>query len=100
MIKEEGIIKLEKLFEEFKKFLLEKNKRYGNSAIEPIDIFFKHIKTEDDPGVVSILVRLDDKLKRIKTADKLRKNDVVDIAGYLLLLMKAKGWEDFSDLID
>lgn len=91
---------MEKVFEAFKKFLLEKNKRYGNSAIEPIDIFFKHIKTENNPGVVSILVRLDDKIRRVKVADKLRKNDVVDMAGYLLLLMKAKGWEDFSDLID
>ena len=76
-----------------------KNKRYGNSAIEPLGVFTSHVKGEDS-ALDNMLVRLDDKLKRIKNADELRKNDVADIIGYLILLCINQGWEDFSDLID
>ena len=72
----------------------EKNKRYGNSALEPCNIFSKL------PAENSICIRLDDKLNRVKNSQELRKNDIADIMGYLLLLCKSKGWQDFSDLID
>lgn len=55
-------------------FLTEKNKRYGNSALEPLKVFSK--------------------------TDELRRNDVIDLVGYLVLLSIAKGWTDFNDLID
>ena len=45
-------------------------------------------------------IRLDDKLSRIANADELRKNDTVDLLGYLVLLCVANGWNDFTDLID
>lgn len=61
--------------------LVYKNKKYGNSAIEPINVFYK----QDNKN--SILIRLDDKLSRIKNSDKLRVNDIVDIIGYLVLLL-------------
>ena len=82
-----------------KKFLLEKNERYGNSALYPISVFTSFIKT-DNQALHNMLVRLDDKLKRIENADELRKNDVADIIGYLILLCINQGWNDFSDLID
>jgi hypothetical protein len=74
--------------------LQEKNKRYGNSALAPIGIFNK------TGAVNGITVRLDDKISRIKNATELRKNDVVDIMGYLTLLCVANEWTDFNDLID
>ena len=89
---------LEKVAEGIKKFLLEKNKRYGNSALEPLTIFTKH--KHGDRAVDGILERLDDKLMRIKNADSLKKNDIADQIGYLVLLCTALGWEDFTDLLD
>ena len=86
--------KLEKVCGELSRFLTTKNERYGNSALEPISIFSKI-----DAGS-SILVRIDDKLSRISNAETLRKNDVVDLAGYLVLLMVEHGWDDFGDMLD
>ena len=76
------------------RIVLEKNKRYGNSALNPLNIF-SELSAEE-----GIRVRLDDKLSRIRNSAKLRKNDVADIMGYLILLSLSKNWEDFSDLID
>jgi len=88
--------------------VVEKNKRYGDSALSPLRIFAKHMKPlgtlgTSDEAVQSynqILTRLDDKLKRIQNADDLRKNDVADIMGYLLLLCVRRLWTDFDDLLD
>jgi len=77
-----------------KQMLLEKNRRYGDSALKPLGIFNK------DGASNSILARLDDKLARIKNADELRKNDIADLIGYLVLLCVAKDWKEFGDLID
>ena len=90
----------EEVFEGLRYFLQEKNKKYGNSALEPLGIFSKHIGKENSMAVNGILARLDDKLKRIKNADELRKNDVADIIGYLIILCRGKGWKDFTDLLD
>ena len=73
---------------------MEKNKRYGDSAIAPAMIF-SDVSAEDQ-----IKNRIDDKLSRIKHSKELRKNDVVDVTGYLVLLMVQKNWLDFEDLID
>jgi hypothetical protein len=69
-----------------------KNEKYGNSALEPLGIFTKHLKDADvGENVSTILVRLDDKLQRVKNSDKLRINDIADINGYTTLLMVALG---------
>ena len=81
---------LNSLFE----FLSAKNKNYGNSALEPIGIFSKG-GAED-----GILRRMDDKLNRIKNSDVLRKNDIVDLMGYLAILCINKKWTKFNELID
>ena len=73
-----------------KDLLLYKNQKYGDSALKPICIFTKHIKTADT-STASILVRLDDKLSRVKNADVLRKNDISDIIGYCTLLLISMG---------
>lgn len=74
--------------------LQEKNKRYGNAALNPLGIFNKNSATD------GILIRLDDKLQRVKNSDILRKNDIADIMGYLTLLCVEKEWTNFDDLID
>jgi hypothetical protein len=77
-----------------KEFLLEKNRRYGDSALHPKRVFSKATTDEQ------ILVRLDDKISRIQNSDELRKNDICDAIGYLTLLCVAKRWTDFSDMLD
>ena len=80
------------------RLLVAKNQRYGNSALEPMRVF-----SRADPAE-GILVRLDDKLSRIKYASNegnlLRKNDIADMMGYLVLYCVKQGWTSFDDLID
>lgn len=62
--------------------LIEKNKSYGNSALEPINCFYK-----GDAGT-SIRVRIDDKLSRIMRGNEFQGEDTVwDLLGYLVLLI-------------
>jgi len=72
---EETSIVTSKIFD----VVIEKNKRYGDSALSPINLFSKLDNTS------SILIRLDDKISRIKNADELRMNDITDVMGYLIL---------------
>ncbi len=78
--------KIELLFGNFKKFLIEKNKKYGDSALNPIGIFSKE---ETYPQICN---RLDDKLSRIKRAPDLNSVDVSDVFGYVALLMIQNDW--------
>jgi len=75
-------------------FLDVKNERYGNSALEPLHIFTKE---GEETGIEQ---RIDDKLSRVKNSTELRKNDVADLMGYLVLLSVREGWDNFSDLLD
>lgn len=70
-----------------KNMLLDKNKKYGDSALSPVRIFSKANAVEQ------ILVRIDDKLSRISKGAGLvaADEDVVDdLIGYLVLLKIAK----------
>jgi len=84
---------VEQITGSLKDFLIEKNKRYGNSALDPL----KGIKYTPEDG---IKIRLADKVKRIINLDELRKNDVIDVIGYLILICVLKGWLNFKDLVD
>ena len=68
--------------DEIRELLIAKNKKYGNSALEPLGVFSKLDAKE------GLLVRIDDKLKRIKNGSLERDDeDVVnDLIGYLVLL--------------
>lgn len=78
--------------------LLYKNKKYGDSAINPKKIFYKGNSTN------SILIRLDDKIGRVmsNTEEKPRVNDVADIIGYCTLLLVSMGItsEDLKKFMD
>jgi len=90
--------KITKTIDSMKHLLLVKNERYGNSALSPLSIFTTHVGKNQAAN--SILIRLDDKLSRVKNSENLKKNDISDLIGYLTLLCVNQGWEDFSDLID
>lgn len=86
--------KIRLLFNNFSEFLIEKNKRYGDSALYPINVFSKQ-----DPNS-QLCNRLDDKLSRIQNSEELRKNDICDAFGYLSLLMIENDWLEFDEMID
>jgi hypothetical protein len=71
-----------KVLEEIQEMLVSKNEKYGNSALEPIGVFSKLSPQE------GLLIRIDDKLKRIKNGslDKDDEDVVNDLIGYLVLL--------------
>lgn len=87
-------LKIKEVTDSLNHLLQQKNKNYGNSALEPLGIFNKSGSTE------GIKVRLDDKLMRVKNSTELRKNDISDIMGYLVLLCISEDWLNFDELID
>lgn len=73
---------LSQILQEIGTMLESKNEKYGNSALEPLGVFSQLSARE------GLLVRIDDKLKRIKNGS-LEKDDedvVNDLIGYLILL--------------
>lgn len=61
--------------------LNEKNRKYGNSALEPVRVFSKADSVEQ------IKVRIDDKLSRIVSGQVDDDEDIrMDLLGYLVLL--------------
>jgi hypothetical protein len=68
-----------------KDMLIEKNKSYGDSALDPIRIFSKASSDEQ------IKIRIDDKLSRISRGSEFYgDNDLDDLIGYLILLKVSK----------
>lgn len=85
---------IEIVSDSLKDLLQYKNKRYGDTALQPIGVFSK---TSAETG---LLQRIDDKISRIKTSPELRKNDVCDLMGYLTLLCISKDWYNFDEFKD
>ena len=76
---------LDKAVERIVKLLKEKNKAYGNSALEPANIF------SQANAIDSLCARIDDKLMRIKNKGiyDATEDTILDLIGYLLLLSMA-----------
>jgi hypothetical protein len=73
---------VKEVLNEIEALLISKNTKYGNSALEPLGVFSQLSAKQ------GLLVRIDDKLKRIKNGS-LEKDDedvVNDLIGYLVLL--------------
>jgi hypothetical protein len=70
------------VLDEIRDLLIAKNRKYGNSALEPLGVFSQLSAKE------GLLVRIDDKLKRIKNGSLERDDEDVinDLIGYLVLL--------------
>ena len=88
--------KIVEVCDSMKDLLLYKNQKYGDSALNPNNIFYKGDSTN------SIKIRLDDKIGRIKNCEETRINDVADIIGYCTLLLVSIGADkkDFEKLKD
>lgn len=69
-------------------FLIEKNKAYGDSALQPVRVF----STAD--AQEQLKVRIDDKLSRLMRGHEFAGDDTVqDLLGYLVLLQVARKQE-------
>ena len=83
-----------------KAMLLDKNARYGDSAMQPRRIFSRA------DAIEQIKVRIDDKLSRIATMgpDSEDEDTTGDLIGYLVLLRiarrRARQWEEVDDMIE
>jgi len=85
---------IESVCDALKEFLLAKNKNYGNSATEPLNIF------SNLSNIERMKCRMDEKISRIKNSPCDRVNDYVDLLGYLVLVCKLNGWDSFMDMVD
>ncbi len=84
------------VLDEIRDLLIAKNKKYGNSALEPLGVFSQLSAKE------GLLVRIDDKLKRIKNGSLERDDEDVinDLIGYLVLLKIYADQESKYDELD
>ena len=87
--------KISVVCDDIKELLIHKNRKYGNSALQPNRIFSKCSATEQ------LLVRIDDKLNRIMKGAGLLATDegvVNDLIGYLVLLKISMESDKHNDI--
>lgn len=73
--------KVRRITSDIADMLIEKNKSYGNSALDPIRIFSKADTLEQ------LYVRIDDKLSRIKRGNSnINEDTIKDLIGYLIIV--------------
>ena len=84
------------VLDQIQEMLVAKNQKYGNSAFEPLGVFSQLSAKE------GLLVRIDDKLKRIKNGslDKDDEDVINDLIGYLVLLKIHANQESSFDELD
>ena len=90
-------MKISCVCDDIKELLIHKNRKYGNSALEPNRIFSKSSATEQ------LLVRIDDKLNRIMKGAGLLATDedvVNDLIGYLVLLKISMASDKNHEILD
>ena len=89
--------KISVVCDDIKELLIQKNRKYGNSALKPNRIFSKCSATEQ------LLVRIDDKLNRIMKGAGLLATDedvVKDLIGYLVLLKISMTSDKNHEILD
>ena len=81
--------------DDVKQLLLQKNMKYGDSALNPIRVLSKAGPVEQ------ILVRIDDKLNRVKQGNILEDDEdvVMDLIGYFVLLKIALERDVIGDFV-
>lgn len=76
---------IERVMSGIQKMLIDKNRAYGDSALEPVRVFSKSDTIEQ------LYVRIDDKLSRVQRGHEYPGDDTIfDLVGYLILLLIAK----------
>ena len=91
----ESEMKISGVCDDIKELLINKNRKYGNSALKPCRVFSKASPVEQ------LLVRIDDKLNRIMQGAGLLADDedvVNDLIGYLVLLKIGMNDEKHKEL--
>jgi len=76
----EFAMKVTDITNEIATMLIQKNKAYGNSALNPVRIFSRADTVEQ------LKVRIDDKLSRISRGSTMGEDVVNDLIGYLVIL--------------
>ena len=90
-------LQISEVCDDIKELLIHKNRKYGNSALNPNRIFSKCSATEQ------LLVRIDDKLNRIMKGAGLLATDedvVNDLIGYLVLLKISMASDKNHEILD
>ena len=76
---------ISKICSDIESMLIEKNRAYGDSALDPVRIFSK------DSALEQLYVRIDDKLSRVSRGHEYPGDDTInDLIGYLVLLLIAR----------
>jgi hypothetical protein len=76
---------ISKICSEIESMLIEKNRAYGDSALDPVRVFSK------DSALEQLYVRIDDKLSRVSRGHEYPGDDTIhDLIGYLVLLLIAR----------
>jgi len=70
--------------DDIREMLVEKNQKYGDSALFPMRVFSRGTQTEQ------LRVRIDDKLSRIHAGVIDDEDTILDLIGYLVLLLIAR----------
>ena len=83
-LKTETQYKITAILDKIESLLIEKNRKYGDSALNPTRVFSSASPIEQ------LKVRIDDKLSRVRSSQSDEDEDViVDLIGYLVLYMIA-----------
>ena len=84
--------KVQQVLNPLEDLLVAKNEAYGNSALDPVNIFSKSTAVEQ------IKVRIDDKLSRLYRGKEYGDEDTItDLLGYIVLLKIAEWGEDMME---
>jgi len=84
--------RVKEITDNIRDLLIEKNKSYGDAALNPIRIFSKQDSEEQ------LKVRIDDKLSRLSRGSEYANEDTItDLIGYLILLKISKSKKDKKD---
>lgn len=85
---------IEEECDDIKRLLLDKNRKYGNSAINPLRIFSKSSPIEQ------INVRIDDKISRIVRGEEgtIDEDVELDMIGYFILKRVARKFYNKKEL--
>ena len=93
----ESEMKISGVCDDIKELLINKNRKYGNSALKPCRVFSKASPVEQ------LLVRIDDKLNRIMQGAGLLADDedvINDLIGYLVLLKIGMNDEKHQEMLN
>ena len=77
--------KIYEICNQIRDMLVDKNRKYGDSAINPVRVFSK------SDNIEQLKVRIDDKISRIMSDQMDDDEDTIkDLVGYLVLLLVAR----------